>query len=328
GLDRQLILPETITVRIILTPVGPHRPGRQFRKTGTTYHQTNNARDGAIGHSNWQDNCTEGHPDGDVGVHGYVENRLVVIKIPLDEECIATADFRNRDHVSIEECVNVDRDPVATEDTTMWLHAAILAARGQNAREHLFPHTNGSGCPHRIHSARRWPEIERGVEQRIGVLNGAGPLPSEDGFEDPIPVPKAWDGTDFRRPADGHLFVALARVFAARIQTAARVSADPQAKKTRADLQPGETFLGHYVTTGSDGAAWLVSERGSRIRAADCLPGLESLASVESITEATHPEQEAILVLEDPERGLSAGEVADDAPALSKEEFMAREAHG
>jgi hypothetical protein len=250
-----------------------------------------------------------------------------VVKIPFDEECIATGDRRNFDHVSIEECVNADRDPVATEDTTMWLHAAILAARGQNAREHLFPHTSGSGCPHRIHQASRWPEIERGVERRIDRLNGAGPLPPPDEFEEPIPVPKEWDGTDFRRPSDGHLFIALARIFEARVQTAARVSADPQAKKTRADLQPGETFMAEYVTAGSDGAAWLVSQFGSRIAAADCRPSLTSLAGLEALADAPRTTQEAELVLEDPTRGLSAREVPENAPVITKDEFMARDEH-
>ena len=316
-------LPKTVRVETILTPVGVHRPGRVVNMQGFTIHETANFGNGAGArmHSNWQDGCTQGHPNGDVGVSVYVETDRILIKIPFNENSIHSGDWRNNAHVSCEICVNADRNAAQTEETAKWLAAAILRKRGQNARDHLYPHTNGGHCPGIINRQGRWSQFERDVDAKIDLLNrDQGPAPGEQ-YVDAVPVPKTWDGVDWVRPEDGHVFTALSRVFKAKVKTAARVSADERSKKVRADLNPGEAFLCHYVTQGSDQEAWLVSQHGSRIAAKDCEPGLNfDLVAIRQEGML----QLAPLVLADPSAGLVAGEVPDDAPVLSKAEFMSR----
>lgn len=319
GLGYPLILPEGITVEVILTPVGVHRPGRKIDRTGSTLHETGNRGNGsgARMHSNWQDGCTQGHPDGYVGVSMYVENRLVLIKIPLNENSIHSGDWRNNAHDSMEVCVNADRNARVTEDTAMWVKASVLHGKGQNAKDHLYPH-HPSGCPAIINGRGGWHGIEDGVDERITVLRSGGSVPPSVEYAEAFPVSKEWDGTDYVRN-DGHRFYALQRVFVTAKDTPALQSADPQAPKVRADLKKGEAFLSHYITEGA-GGMWLVSQFGSRILAADCLPRLGVLNGTVWMGDQSDDVED--IILNEAHRGLSAAEVPEDAPALDKATFM------
>ena len=321
GLPQKMVLPDTITVEVILTPKGVHRPGRIISISGATLHETGNQGVGAGArmHSNWQDSCTPGHPDGYVGVSIYVENRLVLIKIPLNENSIHSGDWRNDAHTSTEICVNADRNAQQTEDTAMWVQAAMLAARGLNAKDNLYPH-HTTGCPAIINGQGRWPQIEKGVDDRIAILKQGGSLPPTETYAEAVPVPKEWDGTDYLRD-DGQVFMALQRVFVTTKATAARQSANPSAPKVRRDLPKGEAFLSHYVTQGSDGKAWLVSQFGSRILADDCAPKLNSFDIV-----AAHADQApwfpGNMILTEGDRGLSADPTPVGSKPVPKDVFM------
>jgi hypothetical protein len=314
-------LPETITVETILTPVGVHRPGRIIRRDGSTVHETGNRGNGsgARMHSNWQDSCTPGHPNGYVGVTAYVENRLIIVKIPLNESSIHSGDWRNNSQPSMEICVNADRNAEQTEDTAMWWQAAILATDNFTAKDRMYPHRSGSGCPAIINAQGRWAAWERGVDERIRILRDGGDVPTPPSYVDAVPVPKTWDGLDWERPNDGHLFIALQRVFVAKVKTAARVSASPDAKIVRRDLESGEAFLAHYITRGSDGGWWFVSQYGSRIAAADCDPDVTALFAQTTRRSASAARS---VVLVEPDAGLDASEVPDDAEPIDKATFM------
>lgn len=316
-------LPESITIETILTPVGVHRPGRKVTMTGSTLHETGNrgASAGARMHSNWQDGCTQGHPDGYVGVSMYVENRLIIIKIPLDENSIHSGDWRNNAHPSMEICVNASRNAEWTEDTAEWIQAAILHSRGQNAKDNLYPH-HSSGCPAIINAQGRWPTVEANVDRKIGILKtGGNPDPAVK-YAESKPIPKEWDGTDFVRAEDNHRFYALQRVFVTNKVTAARQSADATSPKVRKDLNKGEAFLAHYITEGTGGAMWLVSQFGSRILAADCSPRLGVLIGDKWMGDTPDDWEQEDIILNSSTRGLSAAEVPEDAPALDKQTFM------
>lgn len=315
-------LPNTITVEVDLTPPGVHRPHRRVTMTGSTLHETGNrgATAGARMHSTWQDSCTPGHPNGYVGVTMYVENRLVIIKIPLDEASIHSGDWRNNAHPSMEVCVNASRNAEQTEDTAMWVQAAILHRRGQNAKDHLYPHSP-SGCPAIINAQGRWTAIERGVDERIVLLKqGGGTIPPAEEYVEAIPVPREWDGLDWTRE-DGHVFVALRRVFVTRQATAARQSADPGSPKVRRDLPKGEAFLSDYLTRGADGNTWIVTQFGSRILADHCSPALDSFHRL-GTREDQPPWFIGDVILDDRARGLDATDVPEDAPAVDKTTFM------
>lgn len=306
GYPKKWRLPKDIVVEIHLTPVGVHRPGQRITVTGSTLHETGNRGNGkgARMHSTWQDGCTEGHPDLYVGVSMYVENRLVIIKIPGDESSIHSGDWRNNAHPSMELCVNADRNAEQTEDTAMWVQANILWSRDQNADEDLYSHTT-SGCPAIINGQRRWPSIVTGTDERLGILKSGGPVPNPDEYAPIVKIPRTWDGTDYVRASDGAVFTALSRVFVTTKKTAARQSASPTAKKVRRDLNAGEAFLSHYTVAGSDGHLWIVSQFGSRIAAGDCSPNLSSLDDEPGMRVRGNP------VVNDPHAGLDATAVEE-----------------
>jgi hypothetical protein len=313
-------LPDSIIVRTILTPKGVHRPGRIVTMTGSTWHETGNRGNGAgaVMHSNWQDGCTQGHPDGYVGVTCYIENRLVIVKIPLNENSIHSGDWRNNAHPSMEVCVNADRNAEQTEDTAMWWQAAILLARGQNAVDHLYPHTP-TGCPAIRNAAGKWPLAESEVNRRIGILKQGGTIPPPPTYPEAVPIPKGWDGTDYVAE-NGERFYALQRVFVTARDTAARKYASKSAPEVRAKLAAGEAFLAHYIVQG-EGEMWYVSQYGSRVLAADCLPRMGVLISGNWVGDV--PDEETAPILNDLSRGLSAETEVDYVP-MTKAEFMVR----
>lgn len=323
GLPNPIKLPKEKRLEVDLTPIGRHRPGRVMITKGVTIHETANfgASAGARMHGDWQDSCTPGHPDGNVGVSAYVENNLVLLKIPVNEESIHSGDWRNQAHVSIEICVNAGRNAEQTEDTAMWFAAAILAGLGLTAANAAYPHTNGGHCPGIINREGRWSKVEAGIDERRLALMGAAPPPSQEEYAPAKAIPRTWDGTDWIRPEDNHRFMALSRVFVTRVTTAARQWAGANAPKVRRDLAPGEAFLSHYVTEGDDGEPWLVSQYGSRIKAEDCTPALVdlTLATRGMGIRSSHADG----AYNDPYAGMDGSIPPDGAAMLSKEEFAA-----
>jgi hypothetical protein len=249
----------------------------------------------------------------------YVENRLVIIKIPFNEASIHSGDWRNNAHPSMEVCVNASRNAEQTEDTAMWVQAAFLYAKGFNALDHLYPH-RPSGCPAIINSQGRWHQIEGGVDDRIAILKTGGSLPPVEEYAEAFPIPREWDGTDYVREDDGHRFMALQRVFVTHEETEALQGATPDAPKVRRNLPAGEAFLAYYVTEGLDGDVWLVSQFGSRIRASSCDPPLATFIDP-GISMDVGPGRSGT-ILKDVTAGLTGAEVPEDAPSVSKAAFM------
>lgn len=128
GAPDGLWLPPHIEYRVVLTPVGPNRPGKPMRPQGVVQHETGNRGIGADEemHSRWQDGGTQGHPDGYVGVHLYTADNRVVQKIPFNETSIHSGDSRNQTHISHELCVHADRNAELSEATAAAVDAALL----------------------------------------------------------------------------------------------------------------------------------------------------------------------------------------------------------
>jgi hypothetical protein len=331
GTTTPIPIPADCEFIIDLTPVGPNRPGRSITTTGMTWHQTGNVSVGAnaVMHSNWQDAGTPGHPDGKVGVHFYVDDSRIIQKIPIGENSIHSGDWRNNAHVSMEECINADRNSAKTERNAMALAAGIVGSvLDSTAKDDLYPHGNAAtGCPKFYMSSGRWPSVEASTDNLIRIVKGATPGPTpepEPTYAAAVPVPKDWDGTDWKRE-DGALFIALRRVFvAAADSVTCHQSADSGSPEVRRALNRGEAFEAFYVVRGSDLRPWLVSRWGSRIQADLCEPGLDEIfdaiddASLDDPGDAvTRP------ILIDPTAGLSAQTVAEDSPQLTKDEFIA-----
>lgn len=175
GSSRVAYLPTNVVFRTVLTPVGSNRPGGRIRLTGTTQHETGNTRPGtgAVMHSTWQDNGTPGHPDGFIGVHFYVDDDMIIQKIPVNETSIHAGDARNGTHLSIERCVNTDQTPFAdSEKNSAYLQAALLKyVVGSSAKESMYPHYSPAGtgnCP--VNIGFHWSQYEDRVDAIIAQL--------------------------------------------------------------------------------------------------------------------------------------------------------------
>lgn len=128
GTDRKIPLPADVPFKIQLTPRGPNRIGRPLNWTGVTQHETGNRGigTGAQMHANWQRDGTQGHPDGFVGVHFYVDDTQIIQCIPVNEQGVHAGDWRNQQHVAIELCVNANRNGERAERNSMALAAGLL----------------------------------------------------------------------------------------------------------------------------------------------------------------------------------------------------------
>jgi cell wall-associated NlpC family hydrolase len=170
GSAKKLYLPSSIEFRVILTPVGPNRSGQRLNWTGSTQHETGNTGVGkdAMMHSKWQDDGTPGHPDGYIGVHFYVDDKMIVQKIPVNEQGVHSGDWRNGQHTAVELCVNSDRNASRAERLAAYCQAGLLRMNGWNTAQQLYPHHTkpGPGCP--VYLGLRWPSYERQVQDGIG----------------------------------------------------------------------------------------------------------------------------------------------------------------
>jgi cell wall-associated NlpC family hydrolase len=180
GLANPIFVPTDFPFESILTPPGPNRPGRHMIPTGVTQHETNNRRDDARDHSNWQDTGTPGHPHGFVGVHFYVDDTVVIQKIPINETSIHAGSPGNESHISIELCVHEGRDVQRAERNAAVLAAALLRDGLGQGVESLKAHDHWSlqhpPCPRVLLEEGRWPSYTQTVGALIREVAGTQPV--------------------------------------------------------------------------------------------------------------------------------------------------------
>ena len=192
GLQTPIFLPHDIRFEAVLTPIGGNRPGHPMPPQGVTQHETGNQGKGtgAWMHSQWQDAGTPGHPNGKVGVHFYVDDQWIIQKIPVNEVSIHALSPANETHISVELCVNSDRDKARAERNAMMLDAALLRDGLHRGVEALKCHNDwwpGNPCPAVLNGERRWLEFKRGVERLIQE-GGEGLKPTFPGLPESMPV--------------------------------------------------------------------------------------------------------------------------------------------
>ncbi len=191
GLPNPVFVPTDFPFEMILTPPGPNRPGHHMDPQGVTQHETNNqnAGFGARGHSRWQDDGTPGHPTPPVGVHFYVDDTVVIQKIPVNEVSIHAGSPGDETHISVELCVNADRDVRRAERNAMTLAAALLRDGLHRGPEALMGHNDWwseNPCPRVLRAENRWPVFKQTVGELINEVRGQ--QPSFPGLPPGMPV--------------------------------------------------------------------------------------------------------------------------------------------
>jgi len=175
GATQRLYLPNNLPLEIKLTPAWRtcNRSGRKLNLTGTRQHETGNAGvgTGARMHADWQYNGTQGHPDGCVAVHGYVDDEVFIQTLPFNEQGIHSGDAGNQTQIAIELCVNADRDAKRAEANAAAVEAGILHMFGLTPEEDMWMHHENSGCPPILRS--HWSQFEQQVRAGIDAIQRA-----------------------------------------------------------------------------------------------------------------------------------------------------------
>jgi hypothetical protein len=166
----QNLTPRDAQVRPHDTRPGANRAGLPMQAVGTRFHETGNANSGmgAANHAQWQFDGTQGHPDGRIGVHFYVDDREVVQTLPVNEQGVHSGDNGNQVHIGVEQCVNGDADLRRARRNAICLHAALLRDMlGTTATAAMWRHHVGSGCPATINADGTWAEVESETDRLI-----------------------------------------------------------------------------------------------------------------------------------------------------------------
>lgn len=267
-------LPPDIEVHFLWTPMGPNRSGRTLRPDGTVFHETGNRGVGTDSwmHAKWQRDGTPGHPDGKIGVHAYLHDRVIVFCIPLNEQGVHSGDARNSSKIGIETCVHANRNAELTERTAMYLHATLLrdvCNPSTTALKSMWSHTI-SGCPAIINGSGRWKQIETQTDVLVKQATGGPPPPPVPTYAKAVPVPFEWTGEDITH--NDTEYIAIRRVFrAAADSVAAYKYADTSSDQVRRPLPRGEGAEIEWAVF-SNGEWWLISRYGSRLRASQMIP--------------------------------------------------------
>lgn len=175
GSNQRLYLPADIEFNVLLTPVtrSCNRSGRALQLQGIRQHETGNTRPGtgARMHAEWQFNGTQGHPDGCIAVHFYVDDHSVYQTLPINEQGIHSGDDGNRTQIAIEAAVNSDGNWQRTYRNTVALEAALHHIAGFSPAKHMWMHHEASGCPPNLR--RVWNQFEIDVQRGINQILSA-----------------------------------------------------------------------------------------------------------------------------------------------------------
>lgn len=274
GLDRDVMLPDDIDVRIDIVPddkIGWVRSGRRFtEQTKTTFHDTGTDGSTAIKQRNYlhngpmfRDPETKELKRRKVGFNFAVDDTQIIQLTPLNEETWAAGTARgNRESWHVEQCFGETIDFEQSLRNAIALHSGLIAAMGWRADTALVKHQfwTGKWCPGQVLNKGMWPSVQK----RIGDQRPDRP---REEFENPIPVPELARFRDgdvntspaLVRSADGTPFFFVGDRVKATRATPRLQRGNPSAPRVGPDLRPGEEFdaLWVFVSSADDGAYYL-----------------------------------------------------------------------
>lgn len=197
GSSKALLLPADVAFKQALFPASQknQRPGIAMQPAYYTQHDTANTSAGADAemHSRWFDQGGPGGdaPDGKIGIHFIVDDKIVIQKCPINEATWHAGDGGgpgNMQSVGTELCVNRDRDAAKAERNAAALAAGVLNVIGQplyRMRTHLsWVGPSGHHCPASL--LPKWPAYQQAV---AGWMTGGQPAAPR--FPNPANIPDA-----------------------------------------------------------------------------------------------------------------------------------------
>lgn len=273
-------VPLDVPFRKVILPASQtrQRPGIFMDAAVYVQHETGNANAGANAdmHLRYLQNGAEGQQ---LGYHFTVDEKEAIQMIPVNEVTWHGGDGGgqcNYTGVSCELCVqdnnahktqareNAERLAaavmLATNVTRLIQHSDCCAAIGNPAGCH-------SNCPQYIRQDHYWGTFVQHVQSLMAGTT-PGPVITYAVAQPPPP----WDnGSDAQ--VGNISFRAAQRQYAAKSDGVKVFQwADTKSAELRSPLKKGEVVLGLYLVKGADGADWIVTNFGSRVRASDLTP--------------------------------------------------------
>jgi hypothetical protein len=285
GLDRDVHLPDDITVTIDIVPdrfIGWVRSGQRFTgQTKTTFHDTGAPGQNARSQRNYLHNGpSENGQRRQVGFNFAVDDREIVQLTPLDEVTWAAGTVDgNRTSWHVEQCFGPGIDWERSLRNAIALHAGLIAAKGWNTDTALVKHQHwfGKWCPAQVLNRGLWPSVVSRVSQAAATIGELAQDAGTVAWKRPHPIAElepyhrgdSDTSPSFVRATDGRPFFFVAdRVRA--IRTTPRLQfAWSGSGRVGPDLKAGEEFDVTWIFVSDDGDPYFVTPYHTRIRAAD-----------------------------------------------------------
>lgn len=282
GLDRDVYLPDNITVHIDIVPsrITNVRSNQRFTgQTKTTFHDTGDPGSTARSQRNYLHNGAEGRS---VGYNFAVDDKEIWQLTPLDEVTWAAGTPEgNRTSWHVEQCYGGSINWDASLRNAIALHAGLIAAKGWSTDTALVKHQYwyGKWCPAQVLNKGIWSSVVSRVSQgalaAAAAANGGTIPPTAPVYATPVPIPElaAFDGkNDSEIPyrIDGNGWVALAvfdRVKALKDTPRLRYSSGTE--MVGGPVKAGEEFDVDWLLISTDFPDTYLTPWLTRIRAAD-----------------------------------------------------------
>ena len=279
GLSKQIELPVPLIVDLIPTGQTNQRPGIARQTPGYwVQHETANysAGAGAKMHNDWLHNGASGAV---LSFHFVVDDGVIYQMIPVNEVTWQAADGSgpgNMSGVSCELCVNAGIDTAKARHNAEALAGGVCKALGL-AADRVKRHWDfnaGSAdrhhCPDEMMNDGYWPTFVNNV----GVII-AGKGGNTTSYAPPITYPWLAGNVPVKVQTIGKTKVyPIGNLYTVQHTTPRKQATGNNKKETGPPLKQGETFTARYAYRSGD-ATYLLTDFGTRIKAADCLPKVQ-----------------------------------------------------
>ena len=285
GLSQKIELPVPLIVDLIPKGQTNQRPGIARQTPGYwVQHETDNASRGADAamHNRWLHNGASGAV---VSFHFCVDDGVIYQMIPIDEVTWQAADGDgpgNMSGVSSELCVNTGINTAKARHNAEALCGGVMKALGLGS-DRIKRHWDfnaGAGdrhhCPDQMMNDGYWPTF---VSNAAAIIAGGG-APSAPVYAKPS-IP-AWlpddDGISIEKIGNTRVYPHTAKYRVIK-QTPRKQATGRNVNEIGPNLMVGETFDAGRVYRSRDEhgkvTTWVLTQGGSRIRAADLYPKVQ-----------------------------------------------------
>lgn len=280
GLSQKIELPVPLIVDLIDEGQTNQRPGISRQTPGYwVQHETANYSAGADAkmHNTWLHNGASGAV---LSFHFVVDDHQIYQMIPVNEVTWQAADGSgpgNMSGVSCELCVNAGIDTAKARHNAEALAGGVCKALGLDASrvKRHWDFNAGSvdrhHCPDEMMNDGYWPTFVNNVGVIIAGKGGGNTTL----YAPPITYPWLAGNVPVAVQTINKTKVyPIGNLYTVQRDTPRKQATGANKKEVGPPLKSGETFSARYAYRSGD-ATWLLTDFGTRVKAADCLPKVQ-----------------------------------------------------